>query len=478
MAHVASERNRVVGWHSQCCAQGEGQGHGVVGGRRIALRSRAWIGRGVFCLLTWFAAAHSSTPTEAATIFFGGCLVSDYPRCSQPNLFAGKFSYDVNSALTPFNPDNPSSGYYAAESFTYKGPGGTLDSYTRPRMFIVPDQGEGGGVQIFAGQLPNVVDMIFFGQPGLDSLSGFTQAYSKPLTGPNSNLSDTRFPDDGGVAFSSTSFRDIFVPGRVLVEPIAFGTAIQAVFQPAFGLSLEEAQTLAGFKEFNWVQTVVKDPKPPQPNDPSIVLLPNIPYRDPVRGGYKYQTEQGRELPNNFPYYLNSDQLQRNAFDCSTSPDSDTLVFCDQPAYSEIKPGEAKEFITSLVGVYPDSTPDDPHFVPLYNFLWQSTFDGSFFGDDGVTILFNQNSSPVRQDLIGNGGVSVLRTDVSFGELPSDVQQFLIQSGAEIDGGFIAIPEPPFFMILMSALGFLFSRKFTGVFSCTRYQPSFLWLRY
>lgn len=260
----------------------------------------------------------------------------------------------------------------------------------------------------------------------------------------------------------STSFKDLFVADRVEVTPIAPGlllqpTAMQATFTPGFGLTLEEAAQIGGFKHFNWVQTVIKAPVPPKLVDTTRIIMP--PYPDPPFGGYEYQRLQGR-FPNNEPYYLNEDELSVNVLNCAISPSATTLVFCDQPGYELFKDGEYKEFVTSLVGVYEDSTFEDPHFMPLHNFLWKSDFRGVFPYLGGTELLFNENSGPIRYDGLLAGGATVEDPDIAFEDLPEDVKRLLIAEGAFDRPA--RVPEPAGIGLLALAVFGLFVRRKRG----------------
>ncbi|MDJ0589071.1 MAG: hypothetical protein QNJ72_03620 [Pleurocapsa sp. MO_226.B13] len=134
-------------------------------------------------------------------------------------------------------------------------------------------------------------------------------------------------------------------------------------------IDLSKLASKLGYDHFNWVSYVETDPHGIA--DRSGKLL-STPYNDPPRGGYQYDSAD------NLPFYwdvVECDRcLQRHHVQHEKNFKQYELVFEDAPADYRLQPGEAIEFITSLVGVKQiDPLQTRAEWDVLHTFRWKLT---------------------------------------------------------------------------------------------------------
>jgi hypothetical protein len=229
-----------------------------------------------------------------------------------------------------------------------------------------------------------------------------------------------------------TTMSAVFVPGATAGEPSGLNTLADA----------------CGFRGFDWVQLIDHIPSPSpffaQSNSAEvpdaavpIEIPPLSPIHDAPHGGYTYQFSDSKwatNLPNfanAFPFYyspldVDSGCAEWDAVsgDCTKRiRDTNTLNFFDSPknpcffggswAFTErcnfaapLNPASVK-FTTRLVGICGTSSttgctsPGMPS-APLYEWKWQSSYNGSSFG--GVAETASGAAPPAGT---GRGGVTI-----------------------------------------------------------------------
>lgn len=340
---------------------------------------------------------------NATTIYFGG-------TDSSGNGFAGNFSYGGAPAFTPpdCNVDNvcvPAKYSLTTTGFSYAGTNIPLASESGQIVSIVPRDGTlasplnitAGPVNLQFGALQNPGD---FSTIPPDVQNGGAATFGAGAYGISAD----------------TSYKAVFVNGNVQVSSAAAnGTAISAIFTIPFGLNASSAAQIGGFSAFNWVQYVIAAPNLPPLANPTAPPL-KLPFVDPPPGGYQYETLPGEQLPDNYPYYLNQNEIP--------APSATFVQMSDQAKDPHLTAGQDMEFLTALVGVLPGSTPSDPLFDLLYTFSWNSTYTGA-------TGSVQQLSTSTFDDGSGTGGVNVTGLDIDPSTLPPDIQNLLIASGAQ-----------------------------------------------
>lgn len=151
------------------------------------------------------------------------------------------------------------------------------------------------------------------------------------------------------------------------------GSKIIAKFTPTNDLGqkteLDKLASELGYDHFNWVNYVEQDP---YGITDRVGRVLSIPYNDPPQGGYEY------DFADRFPFYwdiVNCDRCKPHYHrQHSNNLKQDELIFQDSPADYRLQPGEAVEFVTSLVGVKQyDVANRTAAWEVLYTFRWQLT---------------------------------------------------------------------------------------------------------
>ena len=161
-----------------------------------------------------------------------------------------------------------------------------------------------------------------------------------------------------------------------------------------------------GYDHFNWVNYVERDPYGMSDRAGRVL---STPYNDPPLGGYIYDSADS------LPFYWDLVHCDRckphHHRKHSNNLKQDELVFQDAPADYRLQPGEAVEFVTSLVGVKKyDLANQIAEWEVLYTFRWQLT-----------------NPSPDR------GQISLIETDVDLNKLsPVLVKTMMLDGAASI----------------------------------------------
>lgn len=132
-------------------------------------------------------------------------------------------------------------------------------------------------------------------------------------------------------------------------------------------IALDKLATNLDYNHFNWVSYVEKDPYGIADRTGKIL---STPYNDPPAGGYQY--ESADELP----FYwdlVNCDRcLPRHNYQHPLVTQPFELVFEDVPTDYRLKPGEAIEFVTHLVGVkHYDPNTNQAEWDILNTFKWK-----------------------------------------------------------------------------------------------------------
>ncbi len=134
-------------------------------------------------------------------------------------------------------------------------------------------------------------------------------------------------------------------------------------------IKLNQLASSLGYDHFNWVNYVEKDPY--GITDQAGQQL-KIPYNDPPKGGYRYDSAD------RLPFYwdlVKCDRCKpRHHFQNPHNLSQFELVFEDSPADYRLQPGEAVEFTTHLVGVKQyDLQQQTAEWEILHTFRWKLT---------------------------------------------------------------------------------------------------------
>ncbi len=157
------------------------------------------------------------------------------------------------------------------------------------------------------------------------------------------------------------------------ITHILIGARIITQFSPrdSQGKKIELNQLAfdLGYDHFNWVSYVEKDPHGILDRSGERMFTP---YNDPPVGGYQY------DRADRFPFYwdvVECDRCnERHHFQNHNNLQQFNLVFEDAPADYRLQPGEAVEFMTSLVGVKDiDSQQSRTEWEILHTFRWKLT---------------------------------------------------------------------------------------------------------
>ena len=264
--------------------------------------------------------------------------------------------------------------------------------------------------------LPPVTLFTASGMPTTVEPSGFGNASSGGFT------QIDRFFVLEGASASADLFAQVVSP----CEPIVRGAVkryddhsptMLAVFTPNFGLTMDEATSLCGYKHFNWYQEVThwSSKNLFAKANPNVPLTAPPPFVDPPLGGYTYPDTVGYD---DLPFYLGEGSYDsfRQYYTFPTQ-----LEFKDSPANSDLKQqqNEFMGFKTCLVGVKPDNTWD-----PLYCWNWTSNFNGTVGG-----VSMTGNTAPVDPGS-GTGGVTLLNDDLSVEDIPQSERELMKKDGA------------------------------------------------
>ncbi len=148
---------------------------------------------------------------------------------------------------------------------------------------------------------------------------------------------------------------------------------IVAKFAPTNNLGeqieLEKLAAMLGYDRFSWVSYVEKDPY--GITDRQGQLL-STPYNDPPIGGYQY------DAADELPFYWDEEECarcnRRHHYQHPLITQKYQLVFEDIPSDPRLKPGEAIEFVTHLVGIKNyDAQNKTAEWDVLNTFKWQLT---------------------------------------------------------------------------------------------------------
>lgn len=209
------------------------------------------------------------------------------------------------------------------------------------------------------------------------------------------------------------------VVNNSVTHSIVGGTTITATFTPKVsGLTISQAASFCGFKNFDWVQQITNLPNPSpfyarniggaldsSVNGPVNLTSASTPFNDPPQGGgYTYTQNPDYSYP--FYYDPNSGEL-------ASHETTNVLSFSDTPADpclpggnstgvqgcngSNAPAGSSLGFTTHLAGVLADGSPVDLGI----GFSWTSTFNGTSGG-----VATTKNDRPVDPGS-GTGGITI-----------------------------------------------------------------------
>ena len=157
------------------------------------------------------------------------------------------------------------------------------------------------------------------------------------------------------------------------ITHILVGARIITKFSPknsqGKSIDLNKLALELGYDHFNWVSYVEKDPHGILDRTGKMM---STPYNDPPVGGYQY------DRADKFPFYwdvVDCDRCnQRHHFRNYNNLQQFGLIFEDAPADHRLGPGEAVEFMTSLVGVKRISPEQNQaEWDVLHAFRWKLT---------------------------------------------------------------------------------------------------------
>jgi len=242
-----------------------------------------------------------------------------------------------------------------------------------------------------------------------------------------------------------------FQKNTLLTEPLA--GAITGTYIPPYGVldrmcgydryydqaTLKQAAYLLGYKHFNWLQVVIRNPPGLTFKTASGDPLPNAPFVDPLPGGFDYLwaddllyywDESEKPWYSLLPYSPEN-QLSYNTRDSFPS----ALVFWDQPVRVAYPPGDFSRFATHLVGVK-----SDINWSLLATQFWSSDYT---YSHGGGVLRGTPEDYPEA-----TGGVFDLQ-DVSINNLPDSYKRFLVSLGADNISVDSPVPEPSALSLLL-----------------------------
>ncbi len=171
-------------------------------------------------------------------------------------------------------------------------------------------------------------------------------------------------------------------------------------------IPLKSLASTLGYKNFNWVSYVEKDPHGIADNNGKQL---STPYNDPPLGGYQY------DGADEFPFYWDIESCEncrsRHNYQHHKVVNQFELMFEDMPSDYRLKGEESIDFITHLVGVKSyNRTEKKAQWEVLTTFRWK---------------LSNSPS--------GKGQVSLIGFDINPQNLPPS-----LLSQMQIDGGIVS----------------------------------------
>lgn len=190
---------------------------------------------------------------------------------------------------------------------------------------------------------------------------------------------------------------------------IMIGARIVTQFSPKNSqgekIELDQLASDLGYEHFNWVNYVEKDPYGILNRSGQKMY---VPYNDPPVGGYQY--DRADSLPFYWDVVACDRCNQRHYFQNHNNLQQFSLVFEDAPADHRLQPGEAVEFMTSLVGVKNiNREQNKAEWEILHSFRWKLT-----------------NPYPNYSQ------VSLVDTDVYLSQLSPELLKMMVSDGAVI----------------------------------------------
>jgi hypothetical protein len=175
-------------------------------------------------------------------------------------------------------------------------------------------------------------------------------------------------------------------------------------------LKLDDLAADLGYRSFNWVNYVERDPYGIADYQGNSV---SIPYNDPPSGGYQYDAADAH------PFYWDIEKCEN----CRSRhyyhhPEVKQSSFEDHPTDYRLKPGEKIEFVTHLVGIKISNADGDKgqsQWEVLTTFKWQLT-----------------------NDISGSSQVSLVAVDLDLSELSPALLARISQDGGLISNFAIA----------------------------------------
>ncbi len=218
-------------------------------------------------------------------------------------------------------------------------------------------------------------------------------------------------------------------------KPITMNAWFQPSYSDGISIGLDAAAAACGFTGYNWQQLITEMPAPsgvfpqevrkvPPENlgiDGSLQAPPE--FYDPPDGGYTYLSG------NSYPFYYSASELNNAVTPCTKQlslpiKDSERILFQDCPNNF---PGTATKFRTRLVGVCGvgatsplcSGVPLEKPSPPLYEFTWESTFDGDIETGSGYGGARQTKSIFPIDPSSGAGGVKITSVNGVPQTLPS-----------------------------------------------------------
>ena len=217
-------------------------------------------------------------------------------------------------------------------------------------------------------------------------------------------------------ADSNNSKRSRLIVDSSDISHISIGARIITQFTPRNSkgeeIEIEQLASDEGYDHFNWVNYVERDPYGIIDRAGNRMLTP---YNDPPVGGYRY------DRADNFPFYwdiVNCDRCnRRHHYQNYNNLQQFKLVFEDAPADYRLQPGEAVEFLTSLVGVTKiNRQQNQAEWEILHTFRWKLTnphpnYSRVSLVDTNVDL--SQLSPSLVSMMLADGAIEVISTQAS-----------------------------------------------------------------
>jgi hypothetical protein len=263
----------------------------------------------------------------------------------------------------------------------------------------------------------------------LNLMTGLLSSNGSPIAPVQNYPFTVQVTDSAGTSATGSFTLNIFCAATVDLNLFSSSlsgltNAIAAKFTSP-GVLLSDYATACGFAGFDWVQTVTETPIPSgvyAASAPTVPLTP--PFSDPPLGGYTYQFDNPSYslLQPNFaaayPYYYSPMDLQSGCargapslgpiYPCIVPMSSGpALNFFDAPKDLLCSPpAPCLGFTTQLVGICDATSLACPYSgpsSPLYQWTWQSNFNGSeggIFGVQPLNVFLPDTGS-------GTGGITI-----------------------------------------------------------------------